>query len=90
MENNKTIKKHKKMASGIKIKIINLRINNNCNFIGGMMMKINILEVNEVDLIGRNFNGYDIVEYINKNTNNSANQIVVGKYSKSEAVVQFF
>ena len=51
--------------------------------------KIKILEVNNVDLSGRRFNGYDIQEYINQHTIHNANQIVTYKTSDSNNVYKF-
>lgn len=55
-----------------------------------MNKKIKILEVNNIDLPGRRFNGYDIQNYVNKNTGSSAKQIVVLKLSNDKKVVRFF
>ena len=49
-----------------------------------------ILEVNENDIYGRVFNGYDIAEYYNKNTQHEVKQIVVNKYSDNKNVETFF
>lgn len=49
-----------------------------------------ILEVNDFDLLGRRFNGYDIKNYINNKTGHSAKQIVVYKSSKDNDVFTFF
>ena len=49
-----------------------------------------ILEVNNIDLLGKRFNGYDLKEYINNNTDNTAKQIVTIKMSKDKNVISFF
>lgn len=48
-----------------------------------------ILEVNNIDLPGKRFNGYDILNYINNNTKHSAYQIVCDKLSNSDFVIPF-
>lgn len=55
-----------------------------------MKNKLKILEVNNIDLPGQRFNGYDIMLHINKNTNHSAKQIVTYKWSNNKDVIQFF
>jgi len=55
-----------------------------------MAEALEILEVNNIDLIGQRFNGYDIKNYINNNTEHSAKQIVVDKLSKDKDVFWFF
>lgn len=52
--------------------------------------KLNILEVNNVDLSGRRFNGFDLQEEINKNTLNRAKQIVTYKSSNDKNVITFY
>lgn len=52
--------------------------------------KYSILEVNYVDLPGKRFNGYDIMEYINKETIHSANQIVTYKTSENNNVIKLY
>lgn len=52
--------------------------------------KYNILQVNNVDILGRRFNGYDIMEKINLDTNHSAFQIVIDKLSDNRDVYNFF
>lgn len=54
-----------------------------------MAEALEILEVNNIDLIGQRFNGYDIKNYINNNTEHSAKQIVVDKLSKDKDVFGF-
>ena len=49
-----------------------------------------VLEVNNIDLLGKRFNGYDLKEYINNNTDNTAKQIVTIKMSKDKNVISFF
>jgi len=51
---------------------------------------LNILEINNVDLAGRRFNGYDLQKFINENTIHSAKQIVVNKMSNDKNVIDFF
>lgn len=45
-----------------------------------------ILEVNNIDLLGSRFNGYDLMEYINKNSSNSCNMAVIHKLSDNDNV----
>ena len=52
--------------------------------------KLNILEVNNIDIFGRRFNGYDLMEEINHNTPNRAKQIVTLKHSDNKNVVMYF
>lgn len=52
--------------------------------------KLKILEVNNVDLPGRRFNGYDLLDEINNNTVHSAKQIVTYKTSTHEKVYTFY
>ncbi len=52
--------------------------------------KLRILEVNNVDLPGKRFNGFDLLEKINNETVHSAKQIVTYKTSKNPKVVEFF
>ena len=52
--------------------------------------KLKILEVNNVDLPGRRFNGYDLLDEINNKTNHSAKQIVTYKTSKHKNVHTFY
>ena len=59
-----------------------------CLFDSKKMLKI--LEVNNCDLPGRNFNGYDLQEYINNETDHEANQIVTLKTSDSKNVYELF
>ena len=54
-----------------------------------MDKKINVLEVNNVDLTGRRFNGYDIMQS-NIDSNVQINQIVIYKQSKNINVKTFF
>jgi|BioPla2DNA2_1021312.scaffolds.fasta_scaffold12825_3 glycosyltransferase involved in cell wall biosynthesis len=51
---------------------------------------LNILEVNNIDLKGRRFNGYDIKNHINNKTKHSAKQIVVYKSTVDKDVLAFF
>lgn len=52
--------------------------------------KYKFLEVNNVDLPGKRFNGYDLMNYINENTIDSANQIVTYKTSNNKNVLKLF
>lgn len=49
-----------------------------------------ILEVNNIDLSGKRFNGYDLLHYINENTNHICNQIVTYKQSEDYHVKKFY
>lgn len=51
--------------------------------------KLNILEVNNLDLPGRRFNGYDLQNEINQNTIHRAKQIVTYKESDNKNVLLF-
>lgn len=55
-----------------------------------MEQKLNILEVNNVDLIGQRFNGYDIKNYLNNSSKHCAKQVVVYKSSEDKDVLVFF
>ncbi|MEG0825999.1 MAG: glycosyltransferase [Bacilli bacterium] len=46
-----------------------------------------ILEVNNIDTIGRRFNGYDLMEYLNEDKNIIAKQIVLHKCSENNNVL---
>lgn len=52
--------------------------------------KLRILEVNYVDLPGRRFNGFDILETINNNTKHRAKQIVTYKTSENKDVYEYY
>lgn len=52
--------------------------------------KLRILEVNNVDLPGRRFNGYDLLQEINENTTNLAKQIVTYKSSNNKNVLKYY
>lgn len=52
--------------------------------------KLNILEVNNVDLPGRRFNGFDLLKEINENSIHRAKQIVTYKTSVNDNVVKFY
>ncbi|NMA51098.1 MAG: glycosyltransferase [Mollicutes bacterium] len=52
--------------------------------------KIKVLEVNNVDLPGKRFNGYDIMEYANSNSDLIVNQIVTYKTSNNKNVYKFY
>lgn len=55
------------------------------------MTKRSVLELNNVDIYGRRFNGYSLTEYINKNSDSySAKFLVNHKYSKDKDVVEIF
>ncbi len=47
-----------------------------------------ILEVNNIDLPGKRWNGYDLTEYLNTNTPHLASQIVTYKQSKNPKVTK--
>ena len=51
------------------------------------MKKINVLEVNNVDLPGRDFNGYDFISLLDKNKF-SIKQAVIEKQSNNENVIE--
>ena len=51
---------------------------------------LNILQVNNVDLAGSRFNGYDLIEYAKNNSSNTIDQIVTRKFSASKNVYQYF
>lgn len=52
--------------------------------------KLNILEINNIDLLGRRFNGYDLMEEINNHTNCTANQLVTYKTSDNKHVIPIY
>ena len=52
--------------------------------------KLNILEVNNLDLPGRRFNGYDLMNYFNKETDFNVKQIVSYKSSNNDDVIKFY
>ncbi|MGE5455571.1 MAG: glycosyltransferase [Ignavibacteriales bacterium] len=47
---------------------------------------IKILEINNIDILGRRFNGYDIQKYINNNTKHKCIQLVTDKISNDDNV----
>ena len=49
-----------------------------------------ILEVNDNDIYGRVFNGYDICEYLNKEPDLNVKQIVLHKFSNNNNVIKMF
>jgi len=49
-----------------------------------------ILEINNIDLPGKVFNGYDLQKFINENTKHTAKQMVIEKLSKDKNVITFF
>ncbi len=51
---------------------------------------MNILEVNDNDIYGKIFNGYNISEYLNEQTGHSATHLVVNKLSDAAFVSEFF
>ena len=51
-----------------------------------MMDKIKVLEVNNIDLPGRRFNGYNMIKEISDN-NISVKQTVIIKQSKNDSVI---
>lgn len=66
------------------------------NFMGALdidydgQKKLRILEVNNVDLPGRRFNGYDLISHLNSNTVYSGKQIVTYKTSEEKNVLEFY
>lgn len=52
--------------------------------------KLRILQVNNIDLLGRRFNGYDLLDEINNNSIHSANQVVIHKLSKNKNVYKLY
>lgn len=66
------------------------------NFLKGLNIeykptkKLNILQVNYVDLPGRRFSGYDIQQKINRDTIHSSNQIVTYKTSEDRRVYKYY
>lgn len=52
--------------------------------------KIHILEVNNVDLPGKRWNGYDIAEFINNHTPHTASQLCTYKTSNNKNVIKIF
>jgi len=52
--------------------------------------KLNVLQVNYVDLPGRRFSGYDIQQKINRDTIHSSNQIVTYKTSDDRRVYKYY
>lgn len=54
------------------------------------MKKMNVLEVNNIDLPGRRFNGYDIQKLLNQKDEFNCKQIVVYKQSEDDNVIKFF
>lgn len=52
--------------------------------------RMKVLEVNNIDLAGRRFNGYDIMEEINNNTDDICKQIVTYKSSNNFNVSKFY
>lgn len=51
---------------------------------------LKILEVNNLDLLGRRFNGYDLLDVINNHSKHSAKQIVTFKSSNNPDVLEFY
>ncbi len=49
-----------------------------------------ILEVNDNDIYGKIFNGYDIAEHFNLDDNYNVKQLVINKYSKEDFVGEIF
>lgn len=54
------------------------------------MKRKNILEINNIDLIGKRFNGYDIMEFLNDKTSYNAKQAVLYKSSKNNNVIKLY
>lgn len=52
--------------------------------------RLKILEVNNFDIYGARFNGYDMIQDINNNTHHILNQIVTNKYSNNNRVFKFY
>ncbi|OCT11122.1 hypothetical protein A8709_05385 [Paenibacillus pectinilyticus] len=52
--------------------------------------RLKILEVNNMDVYGARFNGFDMIEPINNNTDHIINQIVTYKYSDNKKVYKFY
>ena len=50
------------------------------------MEKINVLEVNNIDLPGRRFNGYDLLNELKDNDSINIKQIVIQKQSNNNKV----
>lgn len=57
-----------------------------------MTTEINVLEINNLDIYGKNFNGYSIAEYIDKHPelNINAKLLVNHKFSKQKFVAELF
>jgi len=51
---------------------------------------LNILEVSNLDLLGRRWNGFDLQLYINKNTDWNCKQIVTYKTSNDENIYRYY
>lgn len=49
-----------------------------------------VLQVNNVDIYGRSFNGYDLMNYLNENKIYDVKQLVVSKFSKNENVIGLY
>ena len=49
-----------------------------------------VVEVNDNDIYGKRFNGYDIAEHFNKDKEFEINQLVINKYSDSSFVYPLF
>lgn len=54
------------------------------------MRKIKILEVNNIDLPGRRFNGYDMLNWFNDSSNLDIKQVVIIKQSDNDKVIKLF
>ena len=52
--------------------------------------KKHILEINNIDLPGHIWNGYDLMNYLNTNTNYIANQICTYKLSNNDDVIKLY
>lgn len=50
-------------------------------------MKIKVLEVNNIDLLGRRFNGYDLKNYLNSTEEFEIKQAVIHKLSNDDEVI---
>ncbi|MDD2435158.1 MAG: glycosyltransferase [Bacilli bacterium] len=51
---------------------------------------MNVLEVNNIDLLGKRFNGYDIMETLNQTDKFSVKQMVANKLSHNSNVINIF
>ncbi|MEG0408617.1 MAG: hypothetical protein RR623_07065, partial [Bacilli bacterium] len=54
------------------------------------MKKIKVLEINNIDLLGRRFNGYDMIEDFKNDPDIEITQKVITKMSENKSVSTFF